>query len=299
VTTQVSDRSGGALGECEADPPGPSERLSKIRRMERSRILPVVKAYPVADHVSFSEAVCVAGISINEPRQWVRLFPLDFRGLDRVQQFRKYEVIELDTVPSKADTRPESRTPILDSITVCEHLDSDSGTWRRRLPFFDAIEDESMCAIQRRQQTHRQSLGVFSPADVADLIVNPAPPEFAESQRAVIDQGSLLGDRAGDRRRAKLEPMPVKAKFKYRCAEVSCRGHNQSLIDWELGQLFRSLRQKGDDEETCRRKVREKFLGYCSPEYDVRFITGSMLSKPKSFLVLGLVHPKRGPETLF
>jgi hypothetical protein len=267
--------------------------------MERSRILPVVKAYPVADHVSFSEAVCVAGITIDEPHRWVRLFPLDFRGLDRVQRFRKYEVIELDTVPSRKDSRPESRAPILDSITVCEHVDSDRGTWRRRLPYFDAIADESMCAIQRCQRTDRQSLGVFRPADVADLIVAPAPPEFAESQRAVIDQGSLLGDRAGDRRRAKLEPMPVKAKFRYRCADASCPGHNQSLIDWELGQLFRSLRQKGDDEETCRRKVREKFLGYCSEEYDVRFITGSMLSKPKSFLIHGLVHPKRGPETLF
>ncbi len=267
--------------------------------MERSRILPVVKAYPVADHVSFSEAVCVAGITLDEPHRWVRLFPLDFRGLDRVQQFRKYEVIELDTVLSKKDSRPESRAPILDSITVGEHFDSDSGTWRRRLPFFDAIEDESMCAIQRRQQTDRQSLGVFRPGAVADLIVTPAPPVFAESQRAVIDQGSLLGDRAGDRRRPTLEPMPVKAKFRYRCSDASCAGHNQSLIDWELGQLFRSLRQQGDDEETCRRKVREKFLGYCSQQYDIRFMTGSMLSKPKSFLVLGLVHPKRGPETLF
>jgi hypothetical protein len=253
--------------------------------MEGSRILPVVKAYPVADHVSFSEAVCVAGITIDQPHRWVRLFPLDFRGLERVQQFRKYEVIELDTVRSRSDSRPESRAPILNSITVCEHVDTDGGTWRRRrrLPYFDAIEDDSMCAIQRRQQVDRQSLGVFRPADVADLTVTPAPPEFAESQRAVIDQGSLLGDRAGDRRRAKLEPMPVKAKFKYRCADGSCPGHNQSLIDWELGQLVRNLRQKGDDEQTCLRKVREKFLGYCSQEYDVRFITGSMLSKPRSF----------------
>jgi hypothetical protein len=33
--------------------------------------------------------------------------------------------------------------------------------------------------------------------------------------------------------------------------------------------------------------------------FDARFITGSMLSKPKSFLILGLVHPKRGAATLF
>jgi hypothetical protein len=267
--------------------------------VERTRILPVVKAYPVVDHVSFSEAVCVAGITVEEPHRWVRLFPLDFRGLDRVRQFRKYEILEVDTVASSKDTRPESRTPILDSIELGEHIDSDNGTWRRRLPFFGAIEDDSMCAIQRRQQTDRQSLGVFRPAEVADLTVAPAPPEFAASQRAIIDQASLLGGRTGDQARRALEPLPVKAKFKYRCADPDCRGHNQSLIDWELGALYRQLRGKGDDEETCLHKVREKFLGYCSAEHDVRFITGSMLSKPRSFLILGLVHPRRGPATLF
>lgn len=74
---------------------------------------------------------------------------------------------------------------------------------------------------------------------------------------------------------------------------------NQSLIDWELGQLFRSLRQKGDGRETCLRKVRERFLGYCAQEYDVRFITGSMLSKPKAFLILDSFIPSAGPASLF
>jgi hypothetical protein len=263
------------------------------------RILPVVKAYPVVDHVSFSEAVCVAGITIDSPHHWVRLFPLDFRGLERARKFKKYEVIETDTVESSKDSRPESRTPILDSIVTREHITTDGGTWRRRLPFFEAIEDESMCAIQRRQKTQRQSLGVFRPADVADLKVAMAPPEFAASQRAVIEQGSLLGDRAGDAARNPLEPLPVKARFHYKCPDSGCRGHEQSLIDWELGQLFRNLRDKGDSEPTCLRKVRERFLGYCSDKYDVRFIAGSMLSKPTSFLVLGLVHPKRAPPTLF
>ncbi len=259
----------------------------------------MVKAYPVADHVSFSEAVCVAGITVDEPYRWVRLFPLDFRGLDRVQQFSKYQVIELDTVVSRTDSRPESRAPILDSISVGEHVGTDGGTWRHRLTFFDALEDDSMCGIQRRQKSNRQSLGVFRPAEVIDLVVTPAPPEFAESQRAVLEQSSLLGDRAGDHRRPTLEPLPVKAKLRYRCADPWCPTHNQSLIDWEVGALYRGLRKKGDDEETCRRKVREKFLGYCSPQYDVRLITGSMLSKPTSFLMLGLVHPKRSTERLF
>jgi hypothetical protein len=59
------------------------------------KILPVVKAYPVIDPVSQTEAVCVAGISMDAPHRWIRLFPLDYRGLMYAKRFKKYEVIDL------------------------------------------------------------------------------------------------------------------------------------------------------------------------------------------------------------
>src|SRR6266700_3314182 len=97
------------------------------------KVLPVVKAYPVIDPVSQTEAVCVAGISMNKPHAWIRLFPLDYRGLLYVKRFKKYEVIELEAHKSTKDSRPESFTPVLDSIVVGDSIDTDNGTWRRRL----------------------------------------------------------------------------------------------------------------------------------------------------------------------
>jgi hypothetical protein len=126
-------------------------------------LLPVVKAYPVIDPVSQTEAVCVAGISMSTPYRWIRLFPLDYRGLVYARRFKKYEAIELEASKSAKDSRAESFSPVLDSIAVGEFIDTDNGTWRRRLPFFDALEDESMCEIQRRQKAERKSLGVFRP----------------------------------------------------------------------------------------------------------------------------------------
>lgn len=264
------------------------------------RVLPVVKAYPVIDPVSRSEAVCVAGFSMEHPFQWVRLFPLDFRGLLQAQKFKKYEVIELVANKSKADSRPESYTPVLDSIARGDLIDTDNGTWRRRLPYFDANEDESMCEIQRRQKRERKSLGVFRPSEVSELEVKPAEEGFAASQRALLNQPSLTGDRAGDEGRVALEPLPVKARFHYRCADPKCPGHVQSLIDWELGALYRRLQgDLGDDEAAIHDRIRAKFLDqYCGDPVDTRFITGSMLRHPTAFLILGLVHPKRrdGPQ---
>jgi hypothetical protein len=267
------------------------------RSAMKLKLLPVVKAYPVIDPVSQTEAVCVAGISMSAPHQWIRLFPLDYRGLEYASRFRKYEVIELNARKSTKDSRPESFSPVLDSIEVSGSISTDGGTWRRRLPFFDSVEDESMCEIQRRQKTEGKTLGVFRPAEVMDLKVTPADKGFAASQRALLNQASLFGDRAGDDTRAALEPLPVKAKFSYRCADPTCTKHEMSLIDWELGALYRTLSEKGDDEEAIHAKIRAKFFEeYCGDSYDTRFITGSMLRHPGSFLVLGLVHPKRVPR---
>jgi hypothetical protein len=72
------------------------------------KVLPVVKAYPVIDPVSQTEAVCVAGISMETPYRWIRLFPLDYRSLFYVQRFKKYEAIDLEANKSTKDSRPES-----------------------------------------------------------------------------------------------------------------------------------------------------------------------------------------------
>ena len=249
------------------------------------RILPVVKAYPVIDSVSQSEAVCVAGVSIDEPHRWVRLFPLDFRGLVAAQKFRKYQVIKVSVSRSSKDTRPESFAPDLSSITLNETIGTDKGKWTTRLSYLDELTDESMCEIQRQHKTRGQSLGLFRPQEVEDLKVQAAEKGFAERQKALLSQASLTGDRAGDTTRSSLEPLPVKAKFRYRCSDSACNGHTQSLIDWELGALYANLRDGGDDEATVHTKLREKFFAqYCGPGYDTRFITGNMLKHPGSFL---------------
>jgi hypothetical protein len=266
------------------------------------RILPVVKAYPVLDQVSFSEAVCVAGVTAEEPHRWVRLFPLDFRGLQMAQRFSKYAFIDLDARKSKTDPRPETYTPVLESVRLSgEDLDTDGGTWRRRLAVLEGLMDESMCAIQRRQKVDGTSIGMFRPAEIYDLIVAEQEPGFASRQEAILSQRSLLGDRAGDSSRVPLEPLPIKAKYRYRCSDAKCTGkHEQSLIDWELGAFVRRRQAEGIGGDELFADVRAKFLDQmCAADRDTRFIVGSMLSHPGSFLVLGLVWPKRQAPTLF
>jgi hypothetical protein len=42
-----------------------------------------------------------------------------------------------------------------------------------------------------------------------------------------------------------LEKVPYQFKYRYRCAgEPGCRGHEQSIVDWEIAEAFRRWREQ-------------------------------------------------------
>lgn len=42
-----------------------------------------------------------------------------------------------------------------------------------------------------------------------------------------------------------LEEIPYRFRYRYTCHdEPGCQGHHQRLLDWELGQSYRSWRDK-------------------------------------------------------
>ena len=268
------------------------------------RMLVAVKAQPVIEQESREEAVCVAGIALEPPHRWIRLFPLDFRGLPEDRRFKKYSLIEFAATKAKGDPRPESLTPDLDSIRVVGHLDTDRGSWRRRLYFLESVEAESMCALQRGLKDGGPTLGIFRVKSVSGVKVEAQSGKFTLSQEAVLRQPSLLGGRPGDLGRIPLKPLPVKFKYQYHCFDSECKGHAQTIVDWELGALYLRLLGKGRSPSQIENEVRRKLLDdLCTSDREIRFLVGTMLRHPTSFLVLGVASPKKDKvaqsETLF
>ena len=87
------------------------------RRMTLERVLIAVKTYPriSAEHI---ETVCTG--AINDQGQWRRIYPVEFRYLDDDKQYRIVDIVELGLEPS-SDSRPESRRPDLNSMTVARN----------------------------------------------------------------------------------------------------------------------------------------------------------------------------------
>ncbi|GAH02492.1 unnamed protein product, partial [marine sediment metagenome] len=78
------------------------------------RVLITVKAYPNPSK-TYGETVCCAGIDIDTP-QWVRLYPIPFRDLDRSKKFKKYTVIKVRCWKAHDDHRVESYKVDADTI---------------------------------------------------------------------------------------------------------------------------------------------------------------------------------------
>jgi hypothetical protein len=261
-------------------------------------LLVVVKAYPNPSR-KYGETSCIAGIELREgvPDRWIRLYPVPFRSLEDERRFRKYEVIEVEVSESSNDRRPESRKANIDTIRPTGRFLPSGQGWRRRRPVVEPLIRRSMCEISELQASSGVSLGIFRPREVTDLMIEEMDVEqekqrLAESWAA---QGSLLDptDRAQQRRA--IEQLPYAFKYRYRCVDESCRGHVQTVVDWEIAQLYRQIKGKSD----WRERLRRKWLGQlCGTDKDTAFVVGNQFLNRRGFLVLGVWWPPRQKEQL-
>lgn len=252
----------------------------------RMELLVVVKAYPVRTD-GHGEAVCVAGIRLDTGSpHWVRVFPVPYRRLPHEQQFAKYDVIRLEVVRG-SDTRPESWEPRADTIEIVRQVGTDGG-WSARRDLVEPLLVPSMCHAQRQQATDGTSLAVFRPGEMTGWQVEAAPPPAASGTQLDMFEPSLEA----------LEDIPYKFRYRYRCQdEAACQGHQQRLLDWELGQAYRSWRGKYPDEQTLLGKIEHKWMQeVAAPGRDVMLYVGTIARYPQSFCALGVFWPPAEPS---
>ncbi len=250
---------------------------------ETIRLAVTVKAYP-AGSSRYGEAVCVAGIRTDKARpEWVRLYPVDFRDLPPSQQFRKWSEIELAVRPS-SDTRPESLKPDTATITSLRELGTQRN-WRARRSLVEPLLVGSMCEVYERQQVDGTSLAAFRPHDVQDVVVQQEAAEWTPEELSRLSQLNLF---AQDKEL--LEKVPWRWKYHYSCGG-SCKGHEQSIIDWEIHQAWRKWRLRYGPQEAVE-QVRKKWLAIAGPGWDTVFFVGNMHRHQTSFLILGTYYPR-------
>lgn len=249
---------------------------------DTKRILITCKTYPQPS-LSHQEVVCTAGIRDNG--QFIRLYPLNFRKQPAEQQFPKYSCISVDAKRNSGDPRPESYRPKPASIKILNHLDT-ANNWAARKEVIDLVDETSMCELKDLTQQVK-SLGLIKVSNIDDFIIEPTSRTWKPEHEALLKQQNLFGDDLKP-----IEKVPYKFVCKYKCTATDCKGHRQSIIDWEFYELYRRMRNKFQDEKIATKKVKEKFINQiASSDKDLQFFVGTVL-KHSSWLIIGTFYPK-------
>ncbi len=252
--------------------------------LEREAII-TVKAY-LNPSAKYFETVCVAAIT--EEEGWVRLYPVNFRSLPEGQRFKKYQRIRLRMQKHPKDQRPESFRPDEDSFELLDTLGTQDN-WRARWRWIRPTIGPSMCELIRLQKSTKKSIACIKPRLVKGLQVEDAPREWAGRKRAVIDQIPLF-----DAVKTELEKIPFVFRYEYLCESPDCNGHAQSIIDWELMELYRNVSDDNLNRGELIRTIRDKYLGeLCRSDKDTHFFVGNHSLHPGSFMVLGVFWPPK------
>ncbi len=258
---------------------------------EQARVLITVKTSPQPS-TKYTDIVCTAGVRLDgEKPQWVRLYPIPFRYLDSEQQFKKYDVIELEIRRRHQDSRHESYSPDWSSVRKVDHFDP----WARRV---DALRDlplTNTCELSAaaKRDHAAPSLGLGGVADVSGLQFKTHP-GWNDKQKAILtralEEVDLFGDGLSSRR---LEAPRLVASYRYRCTAGTCIGHRGQILDWELTALKQRYRAVSDEE--LKRRITEKFIDTMfSADRDTHFFMGNFEKpiKRDKFSVLGVWYPR-------
>lgn len=251
-------------------------------------VLITVKAYPNPSK-KYTETVCVAGIV--PKKGWIRIYPVPYRQMAFMNRFRKYEILNMNLEKCRRDPRPESYRPDIENIKKIRYFDPryDKG-WQKRKEIVLEFVDESMCEIQRQQAKNGKSLGLFKPKEIHDLIIEDVNQSTSDSKSIIYNQLNIFGETLRP-----LDTIPFKFKYAYCCHHKTCKGHEQTLIDWEIYQLYRNVKKRRlDDIQAIKKDIKDKFIGEIfSKKRDSYFYTGNLNRHHRSFILLGVFWPPK------
>lgn len=262
--------------------------------MPKERVLITVKTYPALSN-KYDEVVCTAGL--REDGTWVRLYPIPFRKLEEIEQYKKFDVVEVDLVRNTTDPRPESYR-IQYGIKVVEHLDHRNWHVRRRKVLENApVYTDFDQLITDNKSDRGVSLATFKPSTIIKMEIDEDEREWnaekLEKVKLKARQSKLFED--NDKVFSVVSKLPY--KFKYVFTDVTGRERTLTVNDWEIGALFWNEKKRFHGDETkALESVQYMYMTKLIEDRDVHFFVGTTqswdsMNAPNPFMIIGVFSP--------
>lgn len=245
----------------------------------------VVKTAPQPS-VSYREVVCTAGIT--SKGKWVRLYPVDYRYMNFFKRYQKYQWISvgIEKTSERKDFRIDSYRPNLKTLKKLGKI-LPAGSWSERKKIVLPTVSPDFETIRLVYKNEAISLGIFKPKKIVDFLMEPDDKEWGSKHMQVLTQGVLFGKQPKP-----LEKIPFKFSYKFVCNNPECKGHKMQIIDWEVYELYRNVKEKHPfSMDIVLEKVKQKwFREMWAKDKDSYLIVGSVYPRP-SFIIIGVFWP--------
>jgi hypothetical protein len=98
------------------------------------------------------------------------------------------------------------------------------------------------------------------------------------------------------REKSDLEILAVDFFLRFTCNDRSCTGHEISILDWEIAELYRKIKDHADWETKLEKKVLQDI---CAGDRDTYLVMGNMVRRRSTFCILGFFWPPREDQLSF
>ena len=134
-----------------------------------------------------------------------------------------------------------------------------------------------------------KSLGAFNPCDI-EFSWSHVSKDDTKKREACYVQSTFF-----DEKKKAIEQIPFDFYYHFKCHNApNCPGHKLLIVDWELGQSYRSWRDRYRQENVLLEKIKERWLkNMCAEKNDVYFYVGNMQRFVDQFMVLGVFYPPK------
>jgi hypothetical protein len=208
--------------------------------------------------------------------------------MDYSKWYKKYQWIDVEIKKQQRDNRIDSYEPIIKTLRVIGKP-LPCGKWEERKNIILPLVSRSLEEIENNFKKQKISLGIFKPKKI-ELSIEKENGNWSIKHQQVLRQVSLFNGQP-----KKLEKIPFKFSYDFFCNDKSCKkGHSLKIIDWELTELYRGLKEKYPYSlDIVLEKIKQVWeTEMWGGKRDSYLIIGTHYPYP-SFLALGVFRPPK------